>query len=186
MTDSSLSEVPEYVDVRKAIDQHLRVEATLPVSVLPRFVDYLSDSDGSVEVRLRFSRGESGRRIISGEIDSRVNVVCQRCLDVAQEDVQDQFCLAVVKSEEAAKELPAEIDPWISEDGKIALRELIEEQLILSMPIVSYHPEGQCEVQAGGDRSLTGAEEADNRPDPEDDPDNPFAVLKSLKNRDNK
>ena len=36
------------------------------------------------------------------------------------------------------------MDPWICEDHKLDLAEMVEEQLILCMPLVSYHDSGDC------------------------------------------
>jgi len=52
-----------------------------------------------------------------------------------------RFELAVVyKEEQALKKLPKNaVDPWFCEDIKLVLADMLEEQLILCMPIVSYH-----------------------------------------------
>ena len=111
-----------------------------------------------------------------GSLQAQVNVFCQRCLKPLAIALADDIKLALVRDEEAAQRLDAELDPWICEDHKLDLAELVEEQLILCTPIVSYHESGECMNQkdyvAGEDAAESVATE------------NPFAVLKSLKNSD--
>tara|TARA_B110000116_G_scaffold69300_1_gene59887 strand:+ start:67 stop:444 length:378 start_codon:yes stop_codon:yes gene_type:complete len=117
--------------------------------------------------------GEAKERLILGGLQAQVNVFCQRCLKPLAIALADDINLALVRDEEAAEQLDAKLDPWICEDHKLDLAELIEEQLILCTPIVSYHESGECIAQkdyvAGEDATESVASES------------PFAVLRSLK-----
>ena len=108
-----------------------------------------------------------------GSLQAQVNVFCQRCLKPLAIALADDIELALVRDEEAALRLDAKLDPWICEGHKLDLAELIEEQLILCTPIVSYHESGECMNQkdyvAGEDATESIASES------------PFAVLRSLK-----
>jgi len=85
-----------------------------------------------------------------------------------------------VRDEEAAKQLDAEYDPWICEDNKLDLAEMVEEQLILCMPLVSYHDSGDClslkNYVSGAHIEEDAASSASK--------ESPFAVLRSLKDND--
>jgi uncharacterized protein len=109
-------------------------------------------------------------------------LVCQRCLEPVAEEIRETVDLVLVPDEAAAEALSTEFDPWITEDHRIFLADLLDEQLLLGMPIVSYHKDGPCsentrvEVKAEPGTENLGKEEA-----AEADSSNPFAVLAKLK-----
>lgn len=63
----------------------------------------------------------------------------------------------------------------LDENGEFDLNELIEDELILSLPIVAMHPLEECPM-AGAQMTWGEIDPADERP-------NPFAVLTSLKRK---
>jgi len=173
MSDSS---IPAYADTRKIFQQEDIISGNLGLDRLPRFRKTLANDQGFVSLELKFAFGEAKQRLIAGSLQAQVNVFCQRCLKPLGIALADDIQLALVRDEEAAQRLDAELDPWICEDHKLDLAELVEEQLILCTPIVSYHESGECMTQrdyvAGEDATESVASE------------NPFAVLRSLKDSD--
>jgi len=170
MSDSS---IPAYADTRKIFQQEDVISGNLGLDRLPRFRKTLANEQGLVSLELKFMFGEAKERLILGGLQAQVNVFCQRCLKPLAIALADDINLALVRDEEAAEQLDAKLDPWICEDHKLDLAELIEEQLILCTPIVSYHESGECIAQkdyvAGEDATESVASES------------PFAVLRSLK-----
>ncbi|MEX0965009.1 MAG: YceD family protein [Pseudohongiellaceae bacterium] len=176
----SNSSIPAYADTRKIFLQEGKISGTLSLDRLPRFSKSLADSEGSVSVTLNFRLNDAKERLISGNLQAAVNVYCQRCLEPLAIRLSDDIKLALVRDEEAAKRLTADLDPWICEDYKLDLAELAEEQLILCMPLVSYHDAGECLNRKNFVAGATvGNEVTAEAPD-----ENPFAVLKSLKDSD--
>lgn len=178
MSDSS---IPAYADTRKIFLQEGHIGGEISLQRLPRFSQSLSDDKGSVSVELHFRLSESKQRLISGELRAEVNVLCQRCLQPLAIRLADDIKLALVRDEEAAKQLTGELDPWFCEDHRLDVAELVEEQLILCMPLVSYHDSGECVSRKNYTAGVSPAEQeaASN-----DASDNPFAVLRSLKESD--
>jgi uncharacterized protein len=170
--------LPAFVDARKVFRQGMQVQGFLPLASLPRLAEILTDTEGRADVRLKFDFDEGRRRRIHGEVSAQVNVQCQRCLDPVSVQLSEPFDLALVGTEEMAKLLPAEIDPWLSTEDSLPLSDLIEEQLILCMPIVNTHASCQtAPLTKGADGNLAGEATGQRN--------NPFAVLASLKsNRD--
>ena len=66
-------------------------------------------------------------------------MLCQRCLQPLDLVVEDDINLVLVETEEKAKGLEELYDPWICETYKINLADLVEEQLLLALPIVCLH-----------------------------------------------
>ncbi len=175
MTDTL---IPDYVDAKKIFTQQAVIIGKLPVSKFERFSELLANTSGFVEISLKFSLNEDCRRVISGVLKADVEVLCQRCLDVTTITLEDVFQLALVESESQADKLPKDLEPWFCTDTKLVLADIIEEQLILAMPIVSYH-KVSC-AQNGPSKRSTPQEEVSKSSDIPDK-QNPFAILQSLK-----
>jgi len=177
MSDSS---IPAYADTRKIFLQEGEISGKLALERLPRFTKNLANAEGAVLLELKFTLSDAKQRLISGSLQADVNVFCQRCLKPLAIELADDIELALVRDEEAAQRLDADLDPWICEDHKLDLAELAEEQLILCMPLVSYHESGECLKQkhyvSGASVGSEGTEAGSS--------ENPFAVLKSLKGSD--
>jgi len=173
------SPVPAYVDTRKIFLQQGNIAGFVPLERLDRFRGILASNQGSVFVELDFSTTDSGQRIISGRISAKVDVICQRCLEPLGIVLEDDIKLALLKDESKISSLDVELDPWICPDNKLDLASLVEEQLMLCMPIVSYHEAADCSRKLG---YTTGQDKS--TANGTNGVVNPFSVLKSLKEDD--
>ena len=115
-----------------------------------------------------------GRIVVSGRIRAPLQMICQRCLESVTLEVQAEPRLIWVKSDEDMEALSPEYDPLLSADGRVALAGLVEDELLLALPLVPGHADGTCrETRKAAARSA---------PLPvEDDRKNPFAELAKLK-----
>lgn len=175
MTDTL---IPDYVDAKKIFTQQAVITGNLPVVKFERFSELLANTSGFVEITLKFFVNEDFRRVISGELRADVQVLCQRCLESTTITLEDLFQLALVESESQADKLSKDLEPWFCTDTKLVLADIVEEQLILAMPIVSYHS-----VDCTQDELLKLGAPKEESPKILDKPDkqNPFAILQSLK-----
>ena len=155
--------LPEHVDVARLAARSARLKSVTPVSAMARLAELLVDAEGRVDSDLRFSE----RQWIDGEASATVRVACQRCLEPMSVALDARIRLAV-DADDAA--LPDDREAIASDDGSISPRALVEDELILALPIVPMHADGECSVQL-----------ADN-PAPAER-ESPFAVLKQLKKR---
>lgn len=173
----SYDPLPKRIDPRKLAERGIRFQSLIKASELPEFSHCLATSDGEVEVDLQFDLDEQRIRTIVGEAKGIVPMACQRCLEPVDVEVTATFNLAIAPSEEKAKLLPRTYDPLIVEDEEIELFPVIEEELILSLPMVPYHQD--CSVQTSfGD--IDKAVKTDETESASDKP-NPFSILAQLK-----
>jgi uncharacterized protein len=161
--------IPDYVDARKIFAQHAHIKGNMHIIAFARFCEGLVDSSGNALVELEFYLDEKYRRIIAGRLEANVNVLCQRCLEPTEISLNESFRLAMVETDEQAENLPTDLDPWLCNDSRLRLADIIEEQLILSMPIVSYH-KNDCIEHI--DNALAKSKQSKS---------NPFEMLKILK-----
>lgn len=190
--------VPETLDIRKAFTAEAVIEGVWPVRNMTRLQDYLSDDSGLASVHLTFSRDANWRRIIQGEVSVTVQVTCERCLESFPLSLSESVRLAVVESEGLAERLPEEIEPWLTDADTLSVTDIIEDQLILGLPIVARHEDTDCMPAEQRDalRAVAAAEEpgdgkaggrtkngADGQGG-DQAADNPFAILETLKKTD--
>lgn len=164
--------IPRHLDPRKMAHQGAVFTGDIPAGSLPRLQEAVSDVR-QVSVEAHFDVAEEGRRVLHGALSADVNVECQRCLEPMGVQLKGEFNLAVVWSEDEAKQLPSSYDPWITGEGEGDVYEILEEELLLSLPAVALH-EGECVDQGlfnGGERPDS---ESESKP-------NPFQVLQQLK-----
>jgi len=177
--------VPEKLDVENFIKDEAILEGEWPASGLARFAASAAPerpADGWPPVRwrlqgqLREQRRADPQLWLQVEARGGVWLTCQRCLQPVEESLDASRWFQFVGSEDEAASLDAD-----SEDDVLALprhldaRELIEDELLLALPLVPRHetcpePLRAPAVEAADEDA--GAGEA--RP-------NPFAKLAALK-----
>jgi uncharacterized protein len=103
-----------------------------------------------------------------------VTLICQRCNKEFDYLVQTEFCFTPVQGNETTDLLPDAYEPvQVDDQGEVDLFDLLEDELILSLPIVPLHSQQECSVKAQ-DMQFGKIE-------PEPLRKNPFEVLKELK-----
>jgi uncharacterized protein len=153
----------------------MQLKGQLPVASLQRLCESLLDEQGSVIANLLFEVDTERRPRIVGNVSTDVSVVCQRCLQPMILHVEDKIDLVLVTTDAQSKALPDRYDPWFcGEDESLSPADIIEEQLILAMPIVSMH-ERCVDVNKTQDLSIQ------NQIESESARKNPFAALAGLK-----
>ena len=123
-------------------------------------------NDAPVHYVLNFARDAQGRAVIHGVVETAVELTCQRCLQPVSVPIHAELALGVVQDEAAAKKLPDSLEPLLLGDDPIRLADLIEDEILLALPVVPRHEH----VCVPAHREHEGAEGADN----------PFAALRGL------
>lgn len=164
--------------------QRRTLDGRLPVSSMPRLIQSLSTDDAEVIARyqvdyvLNFGVDEGGAPNIIGTAQTVLPIECQRCMEMMEFPIKLNIRLALVKSRQAAQQLPENYDPLlVSPDEEISAESIIEDELILALPQVAMHeikdcPKGESFLNTGD-----GAAEGSTAPQRE----NPFAMLAQLK-----
>ena len=144
-------------------------------SQLTRLREMLASDEGHIEARCEFHRDEESRFVVEVTVDAQVAVTCQRCLEPMPLTIASRTRLAIVGDDNAARQLPSTLDPWIVEGETGDLLALIEDDLILEIPAVAYHEADDCNKLMDAYRQPrdggTSREQAQN----------PFKVLEQLK-----
>jgi DUF177 domain-containing protein len=99
---------------------------------------------GSVTGRARFSR-EQGFAVAELNVQGSAVLQCQRCLQRMELPLDTTTRIALVLSESDAARVPGELEPVLTNAGRISIGALVTEELLLTLPIVPLHAsEASC------------------------------------------
>lgn len=177
MTEASL---PKRLEASRlaADEQTINGSITVTEQVFERFQQAVEAVVAPIEFVLHFYRDPEGHSVLEGTLKTQVNMTCQRCLGSAGIELDGEFQLGLAYSDEKAKHLPKAYEPALmDEKGCVDPWELIEDELILALPMFANHPEGECEMA----QLASEPEETLIETDSDSEKENPFAVLAKLK-----
>ena len=154
----------------------------LTMSDMPRLAQEASSvnpGDGfawQMETHFEDSPGSEPRQVLDLALKGRLYLVCQRCLQDCAVNLDEKRRFVLVASEAEADDYPLEDEeqePLVASQH-FNLLETIEDEVLLSLPLIPKHPEGFCEPHA----TVFGLEDEDEG---SDDRENPFNILKNMK-----
>jgi uncharacterized protein len=129
----------------------------------------------TVQVDLRIYRDKQGKVRLTGELATRVKTTCQRCLQPMWLPVTAQPKLVLMRYHKDNEQFEDDFEPLLVDEEGLDLKQLVDEELILNLPIVAMHPETECQL----DDSVVDTDELIDAE--EEAKDNPFAILAALK-----
>ena len=168
--------LPEFLDVRKAASRELSIDGTVALASMPRLAECVVAADGVAMAKFVFSRDAENRYVVELHVEAQVQVTCQRCLEPMDMPLRVRSRLALVGDVDSAKQLPGVLDPWIVDSDQASLWSLVEEELMLAVPVVAYHDDENCNALLARFRVPPVAEDS-----AQSSADNPFKVLEQLK-----
>lgn len=99
----------------------------------------LHDAQGIAEADLEFTADGRGGVSVAGRISCDLPLECQRCGKPYIERVDASLHVGLVQSSDESAALPEEVEPFLLEAGKLRPAELVEDELLLALPIVPRH-----------------------------------------------
>jgi len=148
-------------------------EGTLPIAPLSRLCGALAGTDGLLHYELDFGRDELGISYVDVRVRASLALVCQRTLEPFMLPVAVDTRLGLIRQERDEAGLPPDCEPLlVAEDGRLNPADVIEDELLLALPLVPLNPDSSLPDDVTG-----------HEPDPagEGRSENPFAVLRELK-----
>lgn len=168
--------LPGTIDPILLAERGARLTGTLPLKSMPRLAQGSLEGSGDVAVDLAFER-EEGEQVfvMHGTLRVALRVTCQRCLEAMDLELKAAPWLILVKSGERLQRREDDADILVA-DKPLALSEMVEDELLLVLPMVPMHAPDQCpvKVRAASVASTTSDQTGRGRK-------NPFSVLDRLK-----
>lgn len=175
MSDSTLSQC---VNIRKAIARNARYSGRLGVEQLPHYEDQLPATGMPLAVVVDFGEDDQGQQHVIVELTAEVVLECQRCLRPVSLTLRSKSRLGLVADDEQAQQLASDYEPLIAIED-VDLWQIAGEELALALPVVAYHPTGECRVPDGVTAPNEEAKGLSAAP-VSGEQDNPFSVLSTL------
>lgn len=160
----------------RLIEQRRILNGRLNLKPLSRLQELTHHSDGYITVEMTFGRTDTGLPMISSSLNGSVPLLCQRCMHTVDHVFDKTWQLILVNSDAEAALLSTDDEAWIVEDDKIFIQDFIEDELLLSLPVVAKHK--QCDVDAAAQRASFKPETPQRARKTETK--NPFASLKKI------
>jgi len=137
------------LDIDRLADGEADIDFAVPLAELPRLRSQLASVDGTVRGRVHFTR-EAGFVVAELTVDGAATLVCQRCLQTMTEPVSSAVRVALITTEADTSRVPENLEPVLANGGRITVGELVEEELLLSLPIVPLHRQASdCVLKEG-------------------------------------
>ena len=165
--------LPESIDVWRAAGAGRVYEGQVELTRLTRLLPSLTDGAGSCDFRIEFSRdagSQASARVIAA---AELPLLCQRSLERFLYPVAIDQILGLIRDEADEAGLLPEVEPvLVADNGMMRLLDLLEDELILALPVLPARP-GTQPVEHDA-----GAEDVELEGDPLP---HPFAVLANFK-----
>ncbi len=161
--------LPVHIDPLQLAGKGELLSGELELAGMRRLAPSLHTTEGAVEVTLEFGMDPERIPYLRGHIRGKLILTCQRCMQAMDFPVNAGMTLGLVNSPAEAHALPDHYEPLMAGSGPVILSDIIEDELLLCLPLVPKHPESQCPASAQG----SGEKPQDTR--------KPFAVLSDWK-----
>jgi len=142
---------------------------------LPRIMELAPNSESNFYVTLAFSMSSLQFPMVKGTIEGEIVQLCQRCMKDTSVSIRSDFQLLLVTPDLVGRASEEGHEIFEYSGPTITTATLIEDEIILSMPIVSRH-ENEQDCDPAVKHLMHEFDEV-----PADEKQNPFAKLKDLK-----
>jgi uncharacterized protein len=169
------SRLPATINPIQLAEQGVRLSGRLPIKGMRRLAEMCLEDRSEVSIDLEFGRtAAEGTHEIQGLLSATVRATCQRCLEPMDLVLNAEVQLFLVRANGQEDLQMTETDFMVG-DKPVSLSELVEDELLLRMPMIPMHDSQRCSVkQVVSGRGPTSPPSV--RP-------NPFSVLGKLKHR---
>ncbi len=164
----------DQVDVEALAADGATLARRYPLDRFPRLADLLVTADGEAAATFRFLRAADEVPACELSVEAMADLRCERCLEAFRHPIASEVRLAFVPDGSGEDRVPEGFEAVPMGSECVSLSGLVEDELLLSLPVVALHPEGtpcaELGAQARGDAG--GTENSGTQ--------RPFAGLKEL------
>jgi uncharacterized protein len=154
------------LEVDRLSEAEADIDFAVPLAELPRLRAQLASVSGEVRGSVHFRR-MAGMPVAELTLTGTAHLQCQRCLESMDVGVEAATQVGLIATEADAGRVPEELEPVLAPEGRISVGELVEEELLLTLPIVPLHTQadrGVCVIADAPSLASSGREEEVQRP----------------------
>jgi uncharacterized protein len=141
-------------DLESLANRGVTLSGELTIGKLTRLKSLLHSDVGSVSATLSFRQRGDGWLATELGLKATVELVCQRCLEPFRHEVAETANVVLADAASMPAAVPAGYEPFELDDGRLQPAELVEEELIVAIPLVPKH--GRIEDCGSVARQLAG------------------------------
>tara|TARA_R110001583_G_scaffold81253_2_gene216997 strand:+ start:27167 stop:27691 length:525 start_codon:yes stop_codon:yes gene_type:complete len=169
--------LPISVDPVRAAQSGTELEALIQKALMRRLAESTISIQSDINTHFRFEIDRQKLRIFHGKASVAVELICQRCNEPMIYQCEAEFTYCPVHNQEQENNLPDVYEPiYYDENGEVNLHEIVEDELILTLPQIAKHAINDC-VESKFELTFGEIEEEEaTRP-------NPFDALAQLKRK---
>ena len=165
--------LPERIEPLSLAETGRTLCGIVSVAAMRRLAPLLAVPEGELAVDLRFGIDADRIHTLTGTVRGRLQLVCQRCLGPMELPVDLEISLGMVRDAAEGERLPPRYEALMVAAEPMTLAEIVEDELLLAMPIVALHQDAaRCSVPERYRRTAAAERK------------NPFAVLAQWKRGD--
>ncbi|HEY0915751.1 MAG TPA: YceD family protein [Solimonas sp.] len=161
--------IPTKIRVSSAAAQAERYDGELSSKALPRLGGLLTDAGGVIQVSLQ-AQLRQGHVALQGMLAGSLALLCKRCGKSYDWPLEAEVDWRLVADEASERALMQEFEPLLVEDDELQLREAIEDEVLLCLPMLPRCE--SCENMVASQPEAAAPMEEEPRRE------NPFAALK--------
>lgn len=141
---SSTGGIPAQVLASKALKRREVYAGALPFKQMPRLAALMAEPVGELKAELEAERDFEGAGWLRGKISGVLPLTCQRGLHPFDWVCEVPLSLRLVFSELEEEQLLKVCEPYLVRDDQLPLREVVEDEVLLSLPIVARCDDPDC------------------------------------------
>jgi uncharacterized protein len=126
--------LPDLVDCVRLAEDAARVKRVYALAELPRLEGLLAESEGALHAHFAFAKRPSGHPGVAVTIEAVPQLVCQRCMQGFGRRVTAASEIVFAGPDDPA-DGDSELECFVVENGRVSLRALAEEELLLALPL---------------------------------------------------
>ena len=140
---------PEQVQLSKATSSALQVTGEVSVDALPRLQGLIATQNAGRRIvfTLQFGVDTESWPVVEVSVAGPLVLLCQRSLAPFDYALAAKSTVVLVASEEEADKVPEHLEPMICEGGVVPVLALVEEEILLALPLRPVSP-GSVPIEA--------------------------------------
>jgi uncharacterized protein len=148
MKRSNAAGIPKSVGAARAISGRQSYAGRVPFAQLSRLAPQLASRDGGLDVTLDAGKDGAGAWL-TGRIDGELVLTCQRGLHPFTWPCHLEPRLRLVTSEAEEERVLKDTEPYLVQDDQLPLRDLVEDEVLLAMPMMPRCDDPDCVKKLG-------------------------------------
>jgi uncharacterized protein len=160
-------EFPDFIDPWRLADGGKSIGGTIPLARLKRLQPLLESQKGEAVFKLQFAYDEQRRATVKVEVSAPLTLICQRSLEPFTQNVHQHSLLQIIADAGEQANLSDQEEFVLVQEGRLAVADLVEDELILAVPQIPRNPEfeevlkdrvdaGDVAEDVGGEQQPTG------------------------------